>query len=423
MVAAQALALERFLEGRGFSKKSGELLSGLGARLTRASELPARHIPGEDGSLIALLTRRGGFVELAARRSSGRFSIALCALAAATSAGLAAALVDLGDHLDPQGAQAAGVDLERLLWVRPRRAKQAVTAAEMLLCAGFPLVVVDFGLSPRGARYLPDAAWVRLSRAAQSRGAAILLATPWRLTGVAARSAVTASCPRPFWQGGGRSPLLLTGLSSKLTLEKDPHARTGLTEPLSLSLAEAVDRTLPLPARGARGGSPRLMESPAEAEGLHSRSERPGRGKGAQPMLLRDSRDPWKAVKPRIEAHDPGDTLALHNGQVQRVPGGQTRVAQHDSLGPLDVGKLHSENFIDDTQERIEGGLNRVAPVDGNVTVENLLEHLDVCDEALRVREQLFQSQLRIPLVGMLRPHQVHRDVRVEEDHCDGASR
>ena len=245
MGASQALALEQFLAGRGFVRKPGGLLSGAGARLTRACELPARRSSRGSDSLIDLLTLRslgegGGLVELAARRSSGRFAIALAALAAATSAGEAAALVDLGDHLDPQGAEEAGVDLARLLWVRPRRAKEAVAAAEMLLSAGFPLVVADFGHSPRGARYLPDAAWVRLARAAEARGSAILLATPWRLAGVVARLAVSASSSRPLWRGSGRAPLLLAGLFSKLTLEKDARARSGFAEPLTLRAPEAL---------------------------------------------------------------------------------------------------------------------------------------------------------------------------------------
>jgi hypothetical protein len=239
MPAAQAEALERLLESQGFAKKpGGVLLSGLGAKLARASELPAAR-SREDASLLELLVGRNGFVELSARRSSGRFSIALQALAAATSVGEAAALVDLGDHLDPQGAQSAGVDLARLLWVRPHRAKEAVAAAEMLLSAGFPLVVADFGLSPRGARFLPDATWVRLARAAEARSATLLLATPWHLSGVAARTAVSASFAQPLWRGSGRAPRLLSGLSSRLTLEKDARACTGLSETLSLSTAGA----------------------------------------------------------------------------------------------------------------------------------------------------------------------------------------
>jgi hypothetical protein len=389
MGASRALALEQLLAGQGFVRKPGGLLSGAGARLARACELPARRSSRGSDSLIDLLTRSpgegGGLVELAARRSSGRFAIALAALAAATSAGEAAALVDLGDHLDPQGAEEAGVDLARLLWVRPRRAKEAVAAAEMLLCAGFPLVVADFGLSPRGARYLPDAAWVRLARAAEARGSALLLATPWRLAGVAAQSAVSASSSRPRWQGSGRAPLLLAGLSARLTLERDARARSGLAEPLTLRAPEALVPLSPLP--------------------------------------LCDPRDPRKAVETRVKAHDPGDTLALHHGQVQRVPGGQARVAEHDALGALDVGELHSEDLVDDSQERVEGGLDSVPPVDGDVAVEDLLEHLDVRDEALCVREELLQRQQCVPFMGVLRPHQIHRDIRVQEDHRDGASR
>jgi hypothetical protein len=245
MVAAQALALEQFLAGRGFLGKPGvmSLLSGAGAKLARACDLPARR-SRESSSLLELLVGKRGFVELAARRSSGRFSVVLAALAAATSAGEAAALVDLGDHLDPQGAEEAGVDLSLLLWVRPRRVKQVLAAAETLLTAGFPLVVADFGLSPRGARWLPDAAWVRLSRAAEARGAALLLTTPWRMSGIAAQSVVSAGSARPLWYGLGRQPRLLAGLSSRLTLEKDLHARPGLSEPFSLSAAWAL---LPLP--------------------------------------------------------------------------------------------------------------------------------------------------------------------------------
>jgi len=244
MSTIPALALERLLEGEGFAKKpGGVLLSGLGARLTRASELPARSGLFERESLagwLAAMPAGEALVELSARRSCGRFALALSALAAATSSGQAAALVDLGDHLDPQGAQSAGVDLTRLLWVRPRRAKEAVAAAEMLLSAGFPLVVADFGLSPRGARCLPDAAWVRLARAAEARGAKLLLMTPWRLAGVAARTAVSASFSRPLWQGSGRAPRLLSGLCSRLTLEKDGRARSGLSETLSLPMAGSL---------------------------------------------------------------------------------------------------------------------------------------------------------------------------------------
>jgi hypothetical protein len=227
MSALPALVLERILETEGVAKNRGCLLSGLGARLFRASELPScaaekaalpTAVPALDRLLPGGLLK-GSVVELSGRRSSGRFSLGLAALAAATSAGQAAALVDLGNHLDPQAAEQAGVDLRCLLWARPHRVKQALAAAEMLIAAGFPLVVADLGLCP-GTRFLPDAVWVRLARAAQAQGAAFLLSTPWRTSGIAADAVVSAAQARPIWKGSGRAPRLLAGLDTRLTLEK-----------------------------------------------------------------------------------------------------------------------------------------------------------------------------------------------------------
>src|SRR5262245_24448932 len=227
MSSVRATALDAILEGRTALRKPAalELLSGLGAKLSRASELPSpsaprERIPTQVPALDRLLAGglpRGGLVELTGRRSSGRFSVGISALASATSCGEAAALVDLGGHLDPQAAEAAGVDLTRLLWVRPEKLKGAVASAEMLLATGFSLVVVDLGLPPVRGRFVPDAAWVRLARAAQSRRSALLLLTPYRVSGVASDAAVSAGSARAAWSGGGRAPRLLDGVDARLT--------------------------------------------------------------------------------------------------------------------------------------------------------------------------------------------------------------
>ena len=247
MGASQALRVSRLLEGEGLARK-GSLLAGLGARLSVASALPSRGAGLEPlatgaASLDQLLAGglpKGSLVELTGRRSSGRFSIGVAALAAVTSGGEPAALVDLGSHLDPRGAEAAGVDLRCLLWARPEKLKDVVTAAEMLLAAGFPLVVADLGLPPLRGRFVPDTAWVRLARSAEARGSVLLLLTPYRMSGIAAEAAAAADAPRALWQGGGLSPRLLSGISSRLTLERGDRARAGRTETLLLSIAAAV---------------------------------------------------------------------------------------------------------------------------------------------------------------------------------------
>ena len=214
---------------------------------------------------------RGQLVELVGGRTSGRFSTLLAVLAAATAVGEAAALVDLGDSLDPEAALALGADLRRLLWLRPTTLKHALAAAEMVLASGFPLVVLDLGQPPvRGGRGV-EAAWLRLARAARAQDAALLVASPYRVSGTAAGVVLKAEHARATWQGQGASPRLLAGCASRLVLEKRRGQLPGRVEPLTLTAPGA-----PRPAAPAR--------SPAEAR-PRVREERPA--PAAIPFLRR----------------------------------------------------------------------------------------------------------------------------------------
>ena len=201
------------------------LEASIAAKLTSGSELVravARQrreeiLPTTIEPLDALLgggLARGKMTELAGRGT--RFSIVMATLAAATSIGEAAALIDAGDSFDPQLAEAAGVDLQRLLWIRPRTMKQTVTAAEMIGATGFQLVIIDIGSRRPPGRRVPDAAWVRLARVAESHGATILVSAPYALTGTTSEAMVLAHAPRARWLGRGNSPRVLAGIETRL---------------------------------------------------------------------------------------------------------------------------------------------------------------------------------------------------------------
>jgi len=95
----------------------------LGA-ITPASRLEVRPAPEMVASGIAELDAltggwpRGCLSEICGAVSSGRTSIVLAALAQATRRGEACALVDASDALDPVSAEAAGIEMGRMLWVR-----------------------------------------------------------------------------------------------------------------------------------------------------------------------------------------------------------------------------------------------------------------------------------------------------------------
>ena len=200
--------------------------------------------------------RRGQSVELVGPRSSGRFSLVLEILAGATESGESAALVDLGDHFDPQAAARAGVVLERLLWARPRRLKQALGSAEVLIGGGFPLVVLDLGLPPVPGGRGKESAWLRLRRAADDHRAALLIATPYRAGGTAPQKILDlgsrTSPVRALWaQAAPRSPRLLDGLRTRLELARSRGERPGAAAEVELRvLTDSLHR--PLPAATSR---------------------------------------------------------------------------------------------------------------------------------------------------------------------------
>ena len=137
---------------------------------------------------------RGQLSELVGPRSSGRTSLLLQMLAAATARGELVALVDALDMLDVESAAAAGVDLDRLLWIRghvvtnpglcrdlnQRALEQAINALTLVLQAGnFGMVVLDVAEAAREAiRRLPFTTWLRLQRIIEgSQTACVLVGT------------------------------------------------------------------------------------------------------------------------------------------------------------------------------------------------------------------------------------------------------
>ncbi|MDY7093572.1 MAG: hypothetical protein SX243_11440 [Acidobacteriota bacterium] len=239
-----------------------------GAELAQSQLARARRRPQQRlTTTVAALDRalggglpRGGTVELVGWRSSGRFSTVLAALAAATRVGEAAALVDLGDHLDPRTAESAGVSLERLLWLRPKHLRDALKSTEMLLDSGFPLVVLELGDPPLGRRGA-ESFWLRLVRAAEARDAALLVSSPYRISGTGADAVMEMRRLRPAWGSSG-GPRLLQGLEARLSLTKRRGVHGGETERLTLRAPEApmppVAPTAHRPSQdGAQASPPR----------------------------------------------------------------------------------------------------------------------------------------------------------------------
>jgi len=112
---------------------------------------------------------RGSLTEIYGPPCSGRTSLLVSALAMRTAASEVCALVDARDAFDPHSAEAAGVRLQQLLWVRCRNVDQALRATDLLIQGGgFGLIALDLGDTPAHVvRYVPLQVWFRFRRAVE----------------------------------------------------------------------------------------------------------------------------------------------------------------------------------------------------------------------------------------------------------------
>jgi len=248
-VCSQPSGAELFGEGRPpqrvvFANSPGVFKDSRLAGITPASRLAVRPMPEMVSSGIAkmdVLTGglpRGGLTEICGPASSGRTTLLLSALAAATRRGECCAVVDAGDALNPQSVADAGVELDRLLWVRcgestsqkllragshkekenfmkseshpsERPLEQLLRAADLLLeSGGFGLIALDLGdLPPQTARRIPLTTWFRFRRAVEH--------TPTVLLAVE-RQSIAGSCSSLLIKLGSQGRRIKPHINSSL---------------------------------------------------------------------------------------------------------------------------------------------------------------------------------------------------------------
>jgi hypothetical protein len=110
---------------------------------------------------------RGHLSEIVGMRSTGRITVLCRVLAAAAERGEAVALIDTCDRFDPASAEAAGLDLSKLLWVRDTGdAGRALKGMNLVLQAGgFGVVAFDVADVPAPVlQRFPYTTWMRIAR-------------------------------------------------------------------------------------------------------------------------------------------------------------------------------------------------------------------------------------------------------------------
>ena len=194
---------------------------------------------------------RGQLSEIVGPVSSGGTSALLRLMAAATGRGELVGLIDALDRFDPASAEAAGVALDHLLWVRgsvtahpgltrdaaPRALEQALKALTLILQAGnFGLVALDLrDAPPEALRRLPFTTWMRVQRMLEGQPTVCVLLGREAMARSAAGLTLRMAQRAP--QGRCFAPQTFTGLAVTARVVR---ARARAQEERTLSFTTAV---------------------------------------------------------------------------------------------------------------------------------------------------------------------------------------
>ncbi|MBZ5491724.1 MAG: DNA recombination/repair protein RecA [Acidobacteriia bacterium] len=144
--------------------------------------------------------------------TSGRTSMLVSLLAQVTGKEQVCAVVDATDCFDPESAEANGVCLSRLLWVRcsgsrMKAVEQAFKAADLLIQnGGFGIIAIDLGdVDEKLIRKIPLTTWFRFARVMEPLPTALVMLLPCPAAQNCAALTLNVSASAQ-WSGPGTLP-------------------------------------------------------------------------------------------------------------------------------------------------------------------------------------------------------------------------
>jgi len=208
---------------------AGRVVSPFGYRDRRSVETVLTGIPEIDA--LAGGFPRGALTELCGPPCSGRTTVLLSALASRTAEAEVCALIDARDSFDPRSAEAAGVELRQLLWVRCRGLDQSLRAADLVIQGGgFGFIALDLSdVAPETVRHVPLNAWFRFRRAVEDTSTVLLVLEQESNAKTCASLVLRMSMKAAKWSGTGESNVKDKTAGIKAT-EISRHSRGSLAQ-------------------------------------------------------------------------------------------------------------------------------------------------------------------------------------------------
>jgi recombination protein RecA len=202
---------------------AGRVVSPFGYRDRKSVETVLTGIPEIDA--LAGGFPRGALTEICGPPCSGRTTVLLSALASRTAEAEVCALIDARDSFDPRSAEAAGVELRQLLWVRCRGLEQALRAADLVIQGGgFGFIALDLSdVAPETVRHVPLNAWFRFRRAVEDTSTVLLVLEQESNAKTCASLVLRMSMKGAKWSGAGENVNDHTSVINTVGISRHSH--------------------------------------------------------------------------------------------------------------------------------------------------------------------------------------------------------
>jgi len=170
--------------------------------------------------------------------SVGRKSLQTQMLASAARESFCA-LVDATDSFDPKSAEAAGVNLRHLLWIRcagmgMKALEESFKSADLLLqgSGGFGLLIVDLANVPQKLVWrIPMSTWFRFRAVVEKLPTALVFVTACPVLGACSNLTLHLTGGKVRWSQHASEPPAHTRLAMAVDFEVQIAARRSLKKP------------------------------------------------------------------------------------------------------------------------------------------------------------------------------------------------
>jgi len=170
---------------------------------------------------------KGAITEIWGPASSGRTSLLNAFLSSATQQEEYCAVVDGADTFDPESAEASGVNLNKLFWVRCGGSlEHALKCTDLLIHGGgWGVVTLDLCDLPKSMlRKLPVSYWYRFLRAIEPTSTVMVTILSEPQVKNCALLSLEMECSETKWSGRSEDHMLFHGMDVSITPKKPANS-------------------------------------------------------------------------------------------------------------------------------------------------------------------------------------------------------